>query len=58
MYSLQIGKLVVIRIDTGAKEETRIATVDDLGGVSELNEVGLVLLVARGYEAVNLVDWL
>lgn len=58
MYSLQISKLIVIRIDTGAEEETRIAAVDDLGGISELDEVGLVLLVARGYEAVDLVYWL
>lgn len=58
MYSLQIRKLIVIRIDTCAEEETRITTVDDLGGISELDEVGLVLLVARSYEAVDLVDWL
>jgi hypothetical protein len=55
MDSLQIRKLVIICVHTGAKEESRIATVDDLGGVSELDEVRLVFLVTRGYEAVDLV---
>lgn len=53
MYSLQICQLVIIRVDASAEEETGVATVDD-PVVAELDEVGLVFLVAGGYETVDL----
>jgi hypothetical protein len=54
MYRLQICQLIVVLIYTRTEEQTRIATVDDLEVVTELDEVGLVFLVARGDEAVDL----
>jgi hypothetical protein len=56
MYRLQIRQLVIIRVDAGAEEEARVPPVDDLGHVAELDEVGLVFLVAGGDEAVYLGD--
>ena len=53
MYSLEVRKLIVIGVNAGAEEEPGIAAVDDLI-VAELDEVGLVLLVARCDEAVDL----
>lgn len=53
MDGLEVGELVVVGVDTGAEEEPRVAAVDDLV-VAELDEVGLVLLVARRDEAVDL----
>lgn len=50
---LEVGELVVVCVDAGAEEEPRVAAVDDLV-VAELDKVGLVLLVARGDEAVDL----
>jgi hypothetical protein len=50
---LEVGELVVVCVDAGAEEEPRVAAVDDLV-VAELDEVGLVLLVAGGDEAVDL----
>lgn len=50
---LEVGQLVVVGVDAGAEEEAGVAAVDDLV-VAELDEVGLVLLVAGGYEAVDL----
>jgi hypothetical protein len=50
---LQVRELVVVGVDAGAEEEPRVPPVDDLV-VAELDEVGLVLLVARGDEAVDL----
>lgn len=50
---LEEGELVVVCVDAGAEEEARVAAVDDLV-VAKLDEVGLVFLVARGDEAVNL----
>ena len=50
---LEVGQLVVVGVDAGAEEEPRVAPVDDLVG-AELDEVGLVLLVAGGYEPVDL----
>jgi hypothetical protein len=55
MYRLQIRQLVIIRVDAGAEEEARVPPVDDLGHVAELDEVGLVFLVAGGDEAVYLL---
>ena len=49
----QIGQLVVVGIDTGAEEETGVATVDDLATAAELDEVGLMFLIAGGDEAVD-----
>ena len=54
MDSLEVGELVIIGIDTGTEEETGVAAVHDLGSLAELDEVGLVFLVARGDEAVDL----
>jgi hypothetical protein len=50
---LEVGELVVVGVDARAEEEPRVAPVDELV-VAELDEVGLVLLVAGGYEAVDL----
>jgi hypothetical protein len=50
---LEEGELIVVCVDAGAEEEARVAAVDDFV-VAELDEVGLVLLVARGDEAVDL----
>lgn len=49
---LEEGELIVVCVDAGAEEEARVAAVDDLV-VAELDKVGLVLLVARGDEAVD-----
>ena len=54
MYRLQIRQLVIICIDARAEEQACVPPVHDLGHVAELDKVGLVLLVARGYEAVHL----
>ena len=51
---LEVGQLVVIRVDARAEKEPRIPPVHELV-VAELDEVGLVLLVARGDEAVDLL---
>lgn len=53
MDGLEVGELVVVCVDAGAEEEAGVAAVDDLV-VAELDKVGLVLLVARGDEAVDL----
>ena len=49
----EVRQLVVVGVDARAEEEAGVAAVDDLVG-AELDEVGLVLLVAGGYEAVDL----
>ena len=54
VYGLQVGQLVIIRIYTRAEEQTRVPPVYDLV-VAELDEVGLIFLIAGGYEAVDLV---
>ena len=56
MDGFEIGELVVVCIYAGAEEETGVPAVDYLGALTELDEVGLVFLVARGYEAVDLVE--
>lgn len=43
---LEVGELVIVGVDAGAEEETRVPAVYDLV-VAELDEVGLVFLVAR-----------
>lgn len=50
---LEKRELVVVGVDARAKEEARVPPVDYLV-VAELDEVGLVFLVARGDEAVDL----
>jgi hypothetical protein len=51
---LEVGELVVVGVDARAEEKPRVPAVHDLGRVSELDEVGLVFLVAGRDEAVNL----
>lgn len=51
---LEEGELVVVGVDAGAEEEAGVPPVDDLI-VAELDEVGLVLLVAGRYETVDLI---
>lgn len=53
---LEVGELVVVSIDAGAEEEPGVAAVDDLV-VAVLDKVGLVLLVARSDETVDLGRW-
>ena len=36
---LQVGKLVVVRVDAGAEEEACIAAVDNLGALAKLDKV-------------------
>jgi len=48
MYRFQISKLVIVGVDAGAEEESCVPSVDDFV-LSELDEVGLVFLVAGGY---------
>ncbi len=53
MYSLQIRQLVIIGVHTHAEKQAGVAAVDDLEG-AEFDEVGLVLLIARGDQAMDL----
>lgn len=53
MDGFEVGELVVVGVNAGAEEEAGVATVDDLV-VAELDEVGLVFLVARRDQAVHL----
>jgi hypothetical protein len=53
VYRLQVRELIVVGIDARAEEQSCIAAVDDLV-VAEFDKVRLVLLVARGDEAVDL----
>lgn len=54
MYSLEIGQLVIIRIDADAEEQARVSPVHHLGAALKLDEVGLVFLISRGDETVYL----
>jgi hypothetical protein len=49
---LEVGQLVVVGVDAGAEEEPRVSAVHDLV-IAELDEIGLILLVAGRNEAVN-----
>jgi len=49
VYCFEIGEFVVVGGDADAEEEAGVAAVDDAGVRAEFDEVGLVLLVARGY---------
>jgi len=53
----QVRQLVVVGVDAGAEEEAGVPPVDDAVR-AELDEVGLVLLVAGSDEAVDLVEML
>lgn len=54
MDSLEIGKLVIIGIDTDAEEQPRISPIDNLRAAPELHEIGLVFLVSWCDETVYL----
>ena len=54
MYRFQVRQFVIVRIDACAEEQPCVPPVHDLGHVAELDEVGLVLLVARRDQAVDL----
>lgn len=49
---LEVCKFVVVGVDADAEEEACVSSVDDFV-VSELDKVGLVLLVAGGDESVD-----
>ena len=53
MYGLQVRQLVIVGVHANAEKQAGVAAVDDLEG-TELDEVGLVLLVARRDQAVDL----
>ena len=53
VYGLEVGELIVICVDADTKEEAGVAAVDDFV-VAKLDKVGLVLLVARRDEAMDL----
>lgn len=50
---LEVGKFVVVGVDTSAEKEPGVSAVDDFV-VAELDKVGLILLVARRNETVDL----
>jgi hypothetical protein len=54
VYRLEVGKFIVVRVYTDAKEETRIPPVYNLGAALKLDEVGLIFLVSGSNEAVDL----
>ena len=54
MYRFQVRELVVIGVYARAEEQSGIAAVNHFRGAAELDEVGLVFLVARRDEAVDL----
>lgn len=51
---LEVGQLIVVGVDARAEEEACVPTVDDLV-VAKLDEVGLVFLVTRCYEPMDLI---
>ena len=54
MDGFQIRQLAVVRVNADAEEEPGVAAIYDLQR-AELNKIRLVLLVAGGDEAVNLL---
>lgn len=54
VYSLQIRKLIIIRVHARAKEQPRVSPIHDLI-VAELDEVWLVFLIAGCYKPVDLL---
>jgi len=53
VYRFQVSQFIVAGIHARAKEKPRVATVDDFAAAAEFDEVGLVFLVAGGYETVD-----
>lgn len=54
MDSLEIGKLVIIGINTDAEEQPRISPIDNLRAPSEFYEIRLVFLISRRDESMYL----
>ena len=54
MYRFQVCELVVVGVYARAEEQSGIAAVDHFRSAAELDKVGLVFLVARRDEAVDL----
>lgn len=54
VYRFQIRELIVVCVYTCTEEQSSIAAVYDFRGTAELDEVGLVFLVARCDKAVDL----
>ena len=54
MYRLQIRQLVVVGVYARAEKQAGVPPVDDLTAAPELDEVGLVLLISRRDEPVDL----
>jgi hypothetical protein len=54
MNGLQICQLIVICIHARAKEQSGVAAIHDLAAATELDEVGLMLLVPGCHQAVDL----
>jgi hypothetical protein len=48
MDGFEICELVVVCIDADAEEQSGVSAVYDLGAAAELDEIGLVFLIARG----------
>lgn len=53
MDRFEICELVIIGVDAHAEEQAGVSPIDNLGS-AELDEVGLVLLVSRRDETVDL----
>lgn len=51
---LEVGELVVVGVDACTEEQPCVSAIHDLGSIPELDKVGLVLLVARRNQAVDL----
>ena len=54
VYRFQVCELVIVGVYARAKEQSGIAAVDDFRCAAELDEVGLVFLIAWSDEAVDL----
>jgi len=54
MNRFKICQFIVIRIDADAEKESGVSTIDDFCTAFELDEIGLVFLVSRSDEAVDL----
>ena len=54
MYRLQIRQLVVVGVYACAEKQASVPPVDDLTAAPKLDEVGLVFLISRRDEPVDL----
>lgn len=54
MDRLQIRQFVVVLVDTGAEEQAGVPAINDFQIISEFDKVGLMLLIPRSNEAVDL----